>query len=585
MSRFIHLLYVPTMNCNMSCKYCYLGENTVELASDKGYLETLRFAVDKFKAADVIPFNISLHGGEVTTLSKESFHDIVAYISRYYAENSKLLKENGFKSNKPHIKTNLYSLERHIDTIKEFDVSISGSLDLPLSLHDEYRVTKGGKGTLETILKSVALLAELPNRKKVSSTIFKEHFERLDEIVEDIKYLSENTCLDMNDFNFMIGFTPQTMGDVKLTALDEDSQVALFNRMTEEFTGTDLEPGLKGPWFAEFTPAYCTNCDNCGEKFFLLEKNGDIYSCVRGQGNKDFYYGNIYTNTVEEILDTAKAKIFLSHNRQGFTEECGKCEHLHLCKTGCPFVKNVYGSSKSYTCKLQKELYKRDTYEEYPENFAYFYLLRNHPDLAEQYLVNEYDENSLQALIEKDRKLQLVYDASAFVLNVDGTEYALESQLLKRTRDVVFIGSESTVKLYVKHETMEALSDYPINNSLYMMLLSGDMVVYGDEQREKQEHVVTHQIFKGTMEKMPSDKEGYYCVDLGGLLALYGKTLSKSTPNNLFFTTSDLRDYHYSKQKNNGFYHIAALNLPFQNIELYYFDSSDMEEMNYGFSN
>ena len=73
MSRFIHLLYVPTMNCNMSCRYCYLGENTVELKSDKGYLETLQFAVKKFRDADVIPFNISLHGGEVTTLSQDNY--------------------------------------------------------------------------------------------------------------------------------------------------------------------------------------------------------------------------------------------------------------------------------------------------------------------------------------------------------------------------------------------------------------------------------------------------------------------------------------------------------------------------------
>ena len=28
--KFIHLLYVPTMNCNMQCKYCYLKENTVD---------------------------------------------------------------------------------------------------------------------------------------------------------------------------------------------------------------------------------------------------------------------------------------------------------------------------------------------------------------------------------------------------------------------------------------------------------------------------------------------------------------------------------------------------------------------------
>ena len=578
MSKFIHILYVPTMNCNMKCRYCYLGENTNELKSDKGYLDTLEFAVNKFKEADVIPFNISLHGGEVTTLSPDNFRDIVAYISNYYAENSRLLAENGFKTNKPHIKTNLYNIEKHIDAIREFDVSISGSLDLPFSLHDKYRISKGGKGTLETIIKNVSLLASLPSRKKVSSTIFKEHFDRIDEMIEDIKYLAENTCLNMNDFNFMIGFEPQTESEVKLTALPEEDQVELYRRMHEEFAGSSLDEGLKNAWFAEFTPAYCTNCDNCGEKFFLLEKNGDIYSCVRGQGNADFYYGNIYNDSVEKILNTAKTKIFLAHNRQGITEECISCEHLHLCKTGCPFVKNIYGSSKSYTCKLQKEIYKDNEYEQIPDNFAYFYLLKNHPLLAPKHLKYEPEENSLEDLIRKDAKLQEVYDPNAFVLYVDGREYRLESQLLKKSRDFIFISKKSTVRLYVKKETMDALSDYPINNSLFIQLLSGDLVVYGDEQREKQEHVMTHQIFKGTLMKEPSDKAGFYCADLSGLLALYGNKLSKTSANNLFFTTAALRDYHYAKRKNNGFYHINALNLPFQNIELYYIDLDDMEE-------
>ena len=579
MSRFIHLLYVPTMNCNMRCRYCYLGENTVELKSDKGYLETLRFAVDKFKAADVIPFNISLHGGEVTTLSPENFRELVAYISEYYERNAQLIRENGFKVNKPHIKTNLFSLERHIDAIRDYDVSISGSLDLPLSMHDAYRVTKGGKGTLDTILRNIELLNSLPNRKKVSSTIFKEHFDHLDEIVADIRYLAENTSLDMNDFNFMVGFTPQTEGEVKLTALPEEDQVTLYRRMHEEFSGTALETGLREAWFAEFTPAYCTNCDNCGEKFFLLEKNGDIYSCVRGQGNPDFYYGNIYRDPVETILHNARARIFLAHNRQGFLPECGDCEHLHLCKTGCPFVKTIYHSPKSYTCKLQKEIYRDNAYEEKPFNFTYHYLLKNHPDLAEDYLKSEYDDNSLQALIAKDPKLQAVYDPEAFILCVDGTEFALQSQLTKRTRDIVFLSRHSSVKLYVRKQTMEALSDYPVNNSLYMMLLSGDTVVYGDEQREKQAHIMTHQIFTGALAAEPSDKQGYYCANIGPLLSLYGSRLSKATPNNLFFTTSDLRDYHYTKQKNNGFYHYQAMNLPFQNIELYYHEDIDLEEI------
>ena len=117
----------------------------------------------------------------------------------------------------------MYDLSKHMDTIKEFNVSISGSLDLPLSLHDEYRVTKGNKKTLDKILENIALLKDIPNKKKVSSTIFKEHYEHIDEIIKDLKFLHKNTCLDMNDFNFMIGFDYNSNGI--LHHLSEDEQV------------------------------------------------------------------------------------------------------------------------------------------------------------------------------------------------------------------------------------------------------------------------------------------------------------------------------------------------------------------------
>ena len=30
-TKFIHLLYVPTMACNMQCRYCYLEDHTVDI--------------------------------------------------------------------------------------------------------------------------------------------------------------------------------------------------------------------------------------------------------------------------------------------------------------------------------------------------------------------------------------------------------------------------------------------------------------------------------------------------------------------------------------------------------------------------
>ena len=580
--KFIHLLYVPTMNCNMQCKYCYLKENTIDLEQDDSYLKTLEFAVNKFKSANVIPFNISLHGGEVTTLAKEDFRNIIKYISNYYRDNKDIIINNGFRLGNPHIKTNLFNLEKHIDTIKEFNVSISGSLDLPFSLHEEYRVTKGNQKTLDKILKNIKLLEEIPNNKKVSATIFKEHYDKTDEIIKDIKYLAENTCLNMNDFNFMIGFVDNEEDDI-LHAMTEEEQVDFYKRMNNKFRGTNLDYGVKNTWFAEFNPTYCTNCDNCGEKFFLLERNGDIYSCVRGQKNKEFYYGNIYNDEVETIMNNARRKIFEIHNKIGFNEECLSCKYLYLCKTGCPFVKNKYKTNKSYTCKLQQEIYK-DNAELYPEDenneeSIYMYLSRIHPDMSNNFYPKEkkiigQDIPSLTSIIEADSKLKNIYSPDVFILKIDNIEYKLESQIIKSKRDIVYLTDESKITLYIKEGVLEDC-DYPASNSLYMMLLTGDTLQYGDEQRVKQEHIMTHQIFTNTIKREKSDKKGYYCVDLTKILSLYYDKISTKNPNNLFFTTTELRDYHYIKHKNNAYYHIQAINLPFQNIELFYIDCKE----------
>ena len=578
--KYIHLLYVPTMACNMCCKYCYLEENTKDEKTTYQALETLEYAISKFKESNVIPFNISLHGGEVTTLDKDTFRNIIKFISEYYQKNKEIITRGGFKIGTPHIKTNLYDLEKHIDTIKEFNVSISGSLDLPLSLHDEYRITKGNKKTLERILKNIALLENIPNKKKVSATIFKEHYNYLDEIIKDIKYLHKNTCLDMNDFNFMIGFDYNSNGI--LHHITEEEQVAFYNRMHQEFDGTDLDAGVNGPWFDEFGPGYCTNCDNCGEKFFLLEKNGDIYSCVRGQKNKDYYYGNIYTDSVEKILQTAQSKIFINHNKLPFNEECSKCGYLYLCKTGCPFVKNTYKTNKSYTCLLQQQMYKDRGYlkDEYNEEFVYHYVSTMRNTDPTKYIPESKntDYPSLTDIIEKDPKLKYIYADDVFILKVDDEEYPLSSQILKKTRNIIYITKNSKVIIYMKKDLINAECDYPDNNSLYIMLLSGSLVTYGDEARTKQCHVATFQIYKCVLDNRPSDKEKYYAYDITSLIAEYKKELSKDNPNNIFFTTSSLRDYHYLKQKNNAYYHIQAINLPFQNIEFYYLEKEYKNE-------
>ncbi len=571
MNTYIHLLYVPTMACNMACRYCYLEEETTDLRTEHTPLETLMYAVDKCRSEEIIPFNISLHGGEVTCLKPEDFRELVSYISGYYQKNGGLLTGAGFRVGQPHIKTNLLALDRHMDAIREYGVSVSGSIDLPLSLHREYRVGKDGKETLDKILENVSALKDLPNHKKVSATIFREHLERADEVIEDIWYLHRNTCLDMLDFNFMIGFENSSS---LLHALTEEEQLLFFRRIRDAFLGTELEAGLRGAWFREFGPDYCTNCVNCGEKFYLLERNGDIYSCVRGQKQRDFYYGNIYEESMSRIMQTAQQKIRAVHEACGFDRACATCGYLSICRTGCPFVKQRQHRARSYTCLLQQELYQlwgmpRETDS---RAAALDYVCKMHPELIEEYALAKLPSQitDLRSLIREDARLKGIYDPDLFRLNIDGRDFPLESQILKYSRVFTFITPESSVILYARKEIFDMECAYPENNALFIQLLTGDTIVYGDEGRTKQRHIANEMIYKQVAESERSDREGCVKVDLSHFLKRYGRYLSKEKENNIFFTTTALRDYHYTKQKNNAFYHIQAIDLPFQNLEFYY---------------
>ena len=219
-------------------------------------------------------------------------------------------------------------------------------------------------------------------------------------------------------------------------------------------------------------------------------------------------------------------------------------------------------------------MYKKREYQEdsFNDETVYQYVQEMHPEEMMKYYptrrVNEF--KSLEELIQEDQKLKYIYDSECFVLNVDGVDYKLESQILKRFREMIYITPESDINLYIKNDLLDQECDYPNNNSLYMILLSGNLIQYGDEGRTKQEHIATHQVYKGVLERNESDREGFFKYNITNMIREYGKYLDKDNPNNIFFTTNALRDYHYTKQKNNAYYHIDAINLPFQNIEFYY---------------
>ena len=601
----IHLLYVPTIFCNLGCQYCYLGEqtNTKTLKKDQEQaLGTLEFALAAFLKNDILPFNVSLHGGEVTTLPADTLDGLFTIIRNHYHQHHKTLVAQGFKKAHPHIKTNLFNFHKLYDLMVEHQVSISASVDLPLSLHEKYRTTKQGKSTLERTLQNVRLLGNYPHYKKMSSVLYREHFDKTDELIEDIWHIHNELGFDMNYFNFMFGFESE-LNDIRFTgrdanitqALPDELQVEFYQKMKNSFMGTELEMGLKRHWFDEFKPSYCTNAFNCGERFFLLQGDGNIYSCVRGQGVEPFHYGNIYTDSVESIMNNGQRKINVVHQQQGLDKDCKQCDYIHICHTGCAVVKQQRKSGKSYTCALQKAIYK-DNPELYPSAqskqhqkiLSQEYALSMHPDLTSRQLVFDLPEketlanhrlilpndlndnkNTLGEIIEKDSVLQTLYSNDAIVFELEGDCQTLASQILKPARTVFSLSDDQCFRLHIRKSFFAANCSELIRNTLFLQMLSNNKVIYGDEQRSKQAHIFSYQVYYDQLS--PSEMyDDYVMLDLTGLFKLHSHLFKKNVLNNFFVTTHFLREYHYQKQKMNGFYHIQAINLPFQNLEFYW---------------
>ena len=96
------------------------------------------------------------------------------------------------------------------------------------------------------------------------------------------------------------------------------------------------------------------------------------------------------------------------------------------------------------------------------------------------------------------------------------------------------------------------------------------MVSYGDEGREKQEHIVDYSIYRNTFQHLSKADNEHLVFDLSSFFQQHQALFIDDVRNNLFFTTKTLREYHYHKQKNNAFYHIQAINLPFPFLEFYW---------------
>ncbi|EAC1764830.1 radical SAM protein [Campylobacter coli] len=580
------LTFVPNSYCNFACSYCYLGKLTERKEKTTDMAEQFKKIAKKLKDDGVIITEVILHGAELSASPYEHVKELLKAIDEYKKENHFLIKVLSKDSKKGHhyihLKTNLYFLDRFFELFKKYEVGISASIDLPLRFHEKYRVLKSGKSTLEKTLKMIELLSTYPYFKQISTTMTKEHLN-VDEFIRDV-YKLESLGFDMAS-DFYIMFTYQSanaQGDFQMPS-DED-MLSFYKNLREKLKDTKYSFALEHFWFKEFLGGYCTNCTNCGDNL-LIQKNGDVYVCHRSQALNELRAGNIFNENYESLKIRNITNIRILENSLKLHKDCLECDYFHLCKASCTIERNDTKLGKSYTCALQKAIYKNNAeFFKADKTLAEIsldeFLRQNQTNNYKSFLIPnlslEFREskNSLENIINDDEILQKLYLKDNFLISVND-----ELALLDFEKDALYksfkISSKDNIKLLIKKEVFDYSTKETLSNFIYMSLLGGEAKVYGDEKREKTLHIETKHLYLEKLLNESLELEGYLIYDISSFLKENSRLYSLNHKNFIFFTTKALREYHYEKQAKNAFYHAQTINLPFLRFEFTWEDKND----------
>ncbi|EAI1373144.1 radical SAM protein [Campylobacter coli] len=580
------LTFVPNSYCNFACSYCYLGKLTERKEKTTDMAEQFKKIAKKLKDDGVIITEVILHGAELSASPYEHVKELLKAIDEYKKENHFLIRVLSKDSKKGHhyihLKTNLYFLDRFFELFKKYEVDISASIDLPLRFHEKYRVLKSGKSTLEKTLKMIELLSAYPYFKQISTTMTKEHLN-VDEFIRDV-YKLESLGFDMAS-DFYIMFTYQSanaQGDFQMPS-DED-MLSFYKNLREKLKDTKYSFALEHFWFKEFLGGYCTNCTNCGDNL-LIQKNGDVYVCHRSQALNELRAGNIFNENYESLKIRNITNIRILENSLKLHKDCLECDYFHLCKASCTIERNDTKLGKSYTCALQKAIYKNNAeFFKADKTLAEIsldeFLRQNQTNNYKSFLIPnlslEFREskNSLENIINDDEILQKLYLKDNFLISVND-----ELALLDFEKDALYksfkISSKDNIKLLIKKEVFDYSTKETLSNFIYMSLLGGEAKVYGDEKREKTLHIETKHLYLEKLLNESLELEGYLIYDISSFLKENSRLYSLNHKNFIFFTTKALREYHYEKQAKNAFYHAQTINLPFLRFEFTWEDKND----------
>jgi uncharacterized protein len=350
-----HLLAKPSgSTCNIDCKYCFflskeaLYPNERHRMSDATLEAYIRQLLESHRLPEV---TVAWQGGEPTLMGLEFFRKAVLLVERYRRPGQKIQQT---------FQTNGIALDDEwCAFLKENDFLVGLSVDGPREIHDTNRVTRGGQGTFDLVMKGWRCLREHGVEFNILCTVNaanQDHGRRVyrffrDELqaswVQFIPIVERATADTIQIANRGWSERPkekrllytQTGTLVTTRSVTGEKYAQFLIDVFEEWLRHDVGK-VYVQLFDVTLEAYfgryklCIHAPTCGNGP-ALEHNGDLYACDHFV-EPGFKLGNIHETHMLELVASPRQRKFGLDKRDALTRQCRECEVRALCNGGCP---------------------------------------------------------------------------------------------------------------------------------------------------------------------------------------------------------------------------------------------------------
>jgi uncharacterized protein len=377
-----HVLAKPTGPiCNLDCEYCFFLSKEALYPDDRfrmadEQLQTyIRQLLQSHRTPEVM---VAWQGGEPTLMGLDFFRRSVELVEQYRRPNQRItytIQTNGTKID-----------EEWARFFKEHHFLVGLSLDGPRSLHDTYRVTKGGKGSFDQVMRGWELLKTHEVDVNVLCTV---NAANADYPLEVYRFFRDGLGARFLQFIPIVERMDETMLPLANLGWGEKAgeqrplYVQAGDRVTDrsvnaeqfgKFLNAIFDEWVQGDvgevfvqhfdmalanWYGE-PPSVCVFSETCGLAF-ALEHNGDLYSCDH-YVEPDYLLGNINDTPMIELVASEQQLQFGRAKRDTLPAYCRSCEVRFACHGGCP--KNRFCAAPdgeeglNYLCAGYKAFFK-----------------------------------------------------------------------------------------------------------------------------------------------------------------------------------------------------------------------------------